>query len=292
MPLDSLDLRHPRVSQADPRVIEIAGALTLEPLQRLFDRSSGVLALVVRGYYPRHLCEQFSERLDAGELVLGKYRNVPNIPVSKFGATFGEACAIPELMDRYFDIAPTTEQQLRDFFAPQLGPLDKLRLDLDVLWAKGCVIPEMYGRRMSSGFIRSLATGGSIPPHQDDLLEEAPRPPDFRPTTELVHNVYLRVPAPGEGGELEIFDYAPDYAGEDIDDYLIHKGADETLLPASTEAELSSQSSVVIRPDVGDLVLFRAKCVHRVYPVRSGGRVTTCNHIAYVNDHEPLRCWI
>lgn len=278
----------------DPRIVHLSRDLDLSGLKRLLDPNDSVLAIRVSDYISEDLCDTFKQKLAAaGEGRFRRYAHAPALPVTKMGATFGEACVLPEdLLDAYFDEAPATQQFYREVFLPYLSPIDKVRLDLDKLWPEGSIVPQMYGRRMLSGFVRRTELHGSIVPHQDDLLEEAPQSPDFKPTVELVHNVYLDVPNAGCGGELEVYDFGPNYREHMKETQHVGHAKVDHLLLDSVFQQLASQPSVVLRPARGDLILFKGGNIHRVHTVKAGNRVTSCFHIGYVNNEEPLRCWI
>lgn len=276
------------------RILNLTKKLDLNSFSELLNPDSKVLALKVSKYFPEDLCVQFNERLLAQENELFSfYSHLPKSSlVTKLGPTFAEACCIPTLMNLYFEQAPKADTFIREFFFPYLSPIDRVRLDLDTLWPHGAVIGRMYGQKMRSGFIRNTLVNGDIVLHQDDLIEETPGAMDFQPKVELVNNVYLSVPPAGEGGELEIYDCSPNYANQLHELYDPTKESIEALVPASVVKSLALQPSVIVKPEVGDLILFKSRCVHRVHKVESGSRITSCFHIAYIDESEPLRCWI
>jgi hypothetical protein len=277
--------------QSKDRVLTLSRNFDLESFREMLQPGSPVLAIRIRDYMPKDLCEQV-----AGD-ILGRHaksfkRNAfaPELGVAKMGLLFGEACVNPDLMDFYFTNAKDEARAIREAFMPYLGPIDKVRMDLDELWPRGAEIAEMHGKRMSSGMLRSTSIGAGLMPHQDDIVEEYPQS-DWKPTVELVHNVYLSVPQEGQGGEFEVFDHAPAHADPVVEHYKDVKPGDD-YLPSSDLEGIKSAASVVIQPEAGDLILFRGKCIHKVHTVKSGSRLTSCFHIGYLDDTQPLKCWI
>jgi hypothetical protein len=275
------------------RVIELQEALTLDAIDAMLSPESDVLAIRVSSYVSKELCGILSEKLlDHEKNRFQRYSFAPQLEVSKIGINFGEACINPEMNEQYFESARATDDLIRGMFSPFLSPLDKLRLDLDRIWPEGAVVARMHDKRMLSGFLRNTENGGHIPHHQDDIVEEYPRS-DWKPRRELVSNVYLSVPADGDGGELEIYDYSPEYADNVHDLYAREQQDAETTtyLDASQRSEIFSKGSIVIRPQLGDLIMFIGKCVHRVHALRAGNRLTSCFHIGYIDKQQPLQCW-
>ncbi len=276
------------------RLIEVENNLPLDALDAILEPDSQILAIRVSGYMPRELCTTLSEQLlDRGQQRFQRYTFAQQLAVSKVGINFGEACLTPEIKERYFESARSADDLIRDMFSPFLSPLDKLRIDLDRIWPGGAMIASMHGRRMLSGFVRNTEVGGSIPHHQDDLIEEYPHA-DWKPQRELVSNVFLSVPVDGDGGEFEIYDYSPDYVDTAHETYNREQSDPETstYLAEDQQSEVRSRSSIMIKPHAGDLIIFVGKYVHRVHTVKSGKRLSTCFHIGYINKQQPLQCWI
>lgn len=275
------------------RLIEVEKNLSLDVLDAIMAPDSRVLAIRISDYVPKDLCMTLSEKImHHGRQRFRRYTFAPQIPLTKIGINFGEACLSQGMKARYFESAQSTDHLIREMFSPFLSPFDKLRIDLDRIWPGGAIIASMHGNRMLSGFVRNTEEGGSVPHHQDDLIEEYPHA-EWKPQRELVSNVYLRVPADGDGGELEIYDYSPDYADTMQSTYGREQPDAEssTYLAEDQQSEIMSKSSIIIKPQAGDLILFIGKCVHRVRTVRYGNRLSTCFHIGYIDKQQPLRCW-
>jgi predicted 2-oxoglutarate/Fe(II)-dependent dioxygenase YbiX len=279
--------------ETNGRLIDLQNELTLDALDAMLASQSSVLAIRVSGYLPKELCLTLSEKLmDHERKRFQRYSFAPQLEVSKIGINFGEACINPEMNEQYFESARSTDDLIREMFSPFLSPLDKLRFDLDRIWPEGAVVAKMHGKRMMSGFLRNTENGGHIPHHQDDIVEEYPHA-DWKPQRELVSNVYLNVPADGDGGELEIYEYSPNYADDLRSTYSREQqDADTTTyLTEGQQSEIVSKGSIVIKPQTGDLIMFIGKCVHRVHGVRSGNRLTSCFHVGYIDKQQPLQCW-
>ncbi len=275
------------------RLIEAKENITLDILDMILAPDSRVMAIRITGYLSKELCTTLFDRLfDHGKQKFQRYAFAPQLEFSKIGVNFGEACINKSMMGQYFESAQSTDDLIREMFSPFLSPLDKLRLDLDRIWPEGAIVARMNGERMLSGFIRNTENGGHIPHHQDDIVEEYLHA-DWKPQRELVSNVYLNVPADGNGGELEIYDYSPDYADNVHAVYAQEQRDAEktTYLTEGQQSEIVSKGSIMIKPKAGDLVMFIGKCVHRVHGVRSGNRLTSCFHVGYIDRQKPLQCW-
>jgi hypothetical protein len=204
---------------------------------------------------------------------------------------YGEACLNATKFDEYFKQAPLTDDAIRRSFFPLLSPIDKLRMDLDTVWPGGASVARLGGRRMLPGFLRCTLSGGELLPHQDDIILESTTPIDFELGVELVNNIYLEVPPAGGGGDLEIYDYRPKISRSLDDSYGVQPGEEIPYVKEEALGSLDQGQSVRITPALGDLIIFRPSCVHRVHLVTLGNRITTCFHIGVADLTKPLNCW-
>ncbi|MGL5866203.1 MAG: hypothetical protein ACRCYX_10095 [Dermatophilaceae bacterium] len=136
----------------------------------------------------------------------------------------------------------------REVVAPSLGPIDKLRLELDEALPGGAGLTRRRGVLQFAGVGRIM--------ERSDVSVHA----DAGRTECLTANVYLRMP--GTGGGTTIWRYDADYrrAGRS---YLFAPGE----IPAGTP-------EVTFRAEPGALVIWDPTRPHAILPFSQGVRVT------------------
>ncbi|MGP3947722.1 2OG-Fe(II) oxygenase [Streptomyces sp. 7N604] len=188
-----------------------------------------------------------------------------------------------ERRERYFNVALPLQQRLRRLSAPYPSPVDLLRLALDEAWPGGAGLMKMSGRKMPFGITRLWRTGSEALPHQDVLHREIGEEDDtVRLVSQLGVNIYLDTA--DEGGELETWDHViTDEAYEDLrDEYEGSYGYPRSMLP---------EESLLISPEVGDLVMVNTTCAHAVRKITRGRRMTVSGFVGNSGTDQPLRCW-
>jgi len=277
----------PKVSASIGNVsLKTANTLLVSDLMDLFEEK--IYALRVLNYYPLAQAEQVSQKL-IQDVNLERYRRVPDLGVIRSGITFFETNGSIDMLERYYKEAPEFIQNLRKNCFPFLSPIDKLRLDLGDMWLAGAYIEDIHQRRMLAGISRVFEDGFELPPHQDmlvrDILDGALPPSrlyeDLK--TQVSGNVYLRCPE--VGGELEIWDLKPDRVEQQSirdDEYQYEGIIDRESLPSP---------AVVIKPEVGDLILFDSGRIHAVRSSVGGPRVSVSMFVGYRGVDKPLTYW-
>jgi hypothetical protein len=146
-----------------------------------------------------------------------------------------------------------TVRRIRELAGPELGPIDRLRLELDEAAPLGARIRVgSDGRKSTVGLPRIMETSRELL-HADTGRKDC-----------LTANVYLRLPA--SGGATRIWNHRG--AGEGsyqdaIGSYLF--GEDE--IPAGAPAAL-------VEPEPGELVVWNPLSPHVVLPFAGGPRVS------------------
>jgi hypothetical protein len=115
---------------------------------------------------------------------------------------------------------------------------------------------------MLFGLARLWAIGSEGLPHQDVLLRELPDERNVAgQSTQLGANIYIQVA--DAGGELEVWDHS--FTTDDCQQYGVKGsyGFDRTLLPSK---------SIVVAPQVGDLILINTFKVHAIRKTEAGTR--------------------
>ncbi len=272
--------------QHQKTLVKISQSLVITDLLDLLHGK--LLALRIPSYYNHQQAKQISEKLIEHDR-LERYYRAPDVGVQRTGITFFETNGSIDMLERYYQQAPAYIKNLRYVCYPALSPIDKLRLDLGDMWLSGACIENIHNRTMLAGIGRVFEDNFELPPHQDILARDvvdAPIFPSFpfsNLVTQLSANIYLRTPE--FGGELEIWDVKPStIKHSEIHDkeYQYEGIIDRRILPPAT---------TVIRPQLGELILFDSARVHAVRASHGGPRVSMSMFVGYRNQHEPLTYW-
>lgn len=257
-------------------------------LTELLDLLNGkFLALRIPDYYPLKSAEVISQKILQQE-TLSRYYRVPDVGVQRTGISFFETNVSLELLERYYEEAPILIQKLRQVCFPYLSPIDKLKLDLVDMWLAGACVENIHNRRMLAGIAHAFENGCELPPHQNilfrDILDTALPPMHIFEdlTVQLSSNIYLRTPE--VGGELEIWDLKPSWLQQRLirdQEYKYEGIIDRSKLPPA---------DVVIKPEVGELILFDSGCIHASRSCK-GSRVYMSMFIGYRRTDKPLTYW-
>jgi hypothetical protein len=184
--------------------------------------------------------------------------------------------------ERYFAVALPVQRRLRRFSSPYPSPIDLLRLALDEAWPGGATLMTMSGRKMPFGITRLWRTGNEALPHQDALWREIQVPEAASLISQLGVNVYLDTA--DEGGELETWDFV-------ITDEQYEKLRDEYPGSYGYPRDMLPEESLLIAPQVGDLVLVNTMRAHAVRKITCGQRMTMSGFVGNTGIDQPLRCW-
>lgn len=250
--------------------------ITQNDLRALIEGTAS--AVRVPKYYGGKAADDIAKML-LGSSLHGKYVNAPDI--GRVGQAFFESQANEEARRKYETDAVKWIRELRAGLAPNLTPIDKVRLELDEVWEAGAQLATMNGRKMFVGLARTFSEGSYAEPHQDIFAWDAPDAPEAsRVTKQLAVNVYLKMPE--QGGGLTLWPVSfnqADYKARQIEGSY---GLRKEELPAP---------SAEIQPQVGDLIFFNANNVHSVERIGKGTRVTWSSFIGYQGDAAPLILW-
>lgn len=256
-----------------PSIVDV-DSLDYVSLMSLFDMN--VIAIRIRQFYDPEHCKALSRLLDEDVTNAGTIYN-SNID------SFWSARQTEERLERYLDSAEPLQQKLRLLSAPHPSPIDLIRGSVADAWTSGVTPMSTKGRSMPFGFTRLWAPGSEALPHQDVLWREIPDDNSAgEQVGQLAVNLYLDTAA--EGGELELWDYVVDDEQYKScgSQYEGSYGFPRALLPAT---------SVLLKPESGDLVFINSLRVHAVRKVDQGRRITLSGFIGSWGSDRPLRCW-
>lgn len=232
--------------------------------------SNQVTALHVKQYVSPKLCRLLSQYFIEHEhrtkyqrkIELNHQSTILDYGVERIGGayntTYGKSKRSPE-WKAYYHQALQGMQQLRQICSPYLSPIDRLRVELDEQWPQGCNLANFEGRKMFAGLGRVCDAENSHVlaeyPHTDSLPQIY-----AMLAQQFSANVYLQLP--NSGGELEIRDLPP------ID-------PEESTINLSFKILWGRAGEpILIKPAVGDLVLFNSRKPHLVRSFKRGTRVT------------------
>ncbi|PWQ94476.1 2OG-Fe(II) oxygenase [Leucothrix arctica] len=251
--------------------------------QSLSDLCNGdILVIRVPNYYSSIACEKILSNLDSEQKITEKYDNAPELDIYRLGMAYFETRFNKSLLDTYFSSSDKFHEAVEDICYPHTTPLEEFVKDLDDLWPAGATIQTLEDKDMMPGLVRVILQDQLFPPHQDMLTRDVPDlPKKDHPISQLAVNIYLRNFE--EGGELEIWDYAPD----DTEVKQLYTGAHDFI-----DRNKIPVSSLTIKPQAGELILIQSSKLHSVRPGTGGNRVAFSCFSAYRGEDKPLTYWI
>ena len=260
--------------------VRFSTQLTYQSLQDLCN--GDILVIKVANYYSSLACEKILHNLDRDQGGAERYDNAPELDIYRLGMAYFETRFNKSLLDTYFSSAEKFNEAVEDICYPHATPLEKFVNDIDELWPSGATVQTLENKDMMPGLLRIILQNQLFPPHQDLLTRDVPNlPKNEHPISQLAVNVYLRNFE--EGGELEIWDYAPDdeevkylYTGD-------HDFIDTDKIPVG---------SLKIKPEAGDLIIIQSSKLHSVLPGKGGNRVAFSCFNAYRGEDKPLTYWV
>lgn len=243
--------------------------------------TGNVLALRIKNFAESHNCQSWQKSMRTAKQ-LDRYSNAPDVPVNRIGMTLFETENKKEKLEQYFNSGQKTLDKIHSIFG-QLNPLQKLIGDLEECWQSGCDIQQSNHRLMNPGIIRSFeaSKSGGLPPHVDSLLKDLPDNNEFRDMRcQLAANLYFEVTK--EGGELELWDYQPE--AKELEEMF---DGNYDFIDRSKIPVVATQ----MRPEEGELIIFRSNCIHSVKSCQGGMRSAASCFIGYYDTNRPLTVW-
>lgn len=258
------------------QVVTLNKSVTLSALRALI--KGDVMAIRIDNYSDAETCEAVAARMVQSKHY-GRYVNAPKI--ARVGKALFECVGNRSELKEYLDSAPCWMEEMRVTCAPFASPIDRFRLECDVVWPGGARVARVDGRPAFAGLLRVFSEGSFAEPHQDHLAWDL-GPLGLKPKqrAQIAVNVYLKLPA--KGGELVIWPHG-----------LSREAYEKARNPGSygvSESALRG-TPLVIRPRQGEMWLFLSTNTHKVEESRGGDRVTWSCFIGANSEREPLEFW-
>ncbi len=256
-------------------VLSVEG-LEASHVMSILDHS--VDAVVVPNWFSAEACLAIAERVKKSRY----YSAYPDYPtVGRLGQELFE-CSNEDDFARYQADALTLLRDMRGLVHPYISPVDRLRLELDDIWASGCNLKKLGDKKTFAGVVREYRETSFAEPHCDviawDIL--ASHKSQTSVTKQIAANVYLKTS--DTGGELLLWDEWPTQSTYNQAHNAGGIGLDKKKIPPpKTE----------IVPKQGDLILFNSMRIHSVNEITKGVRMTWACFIGYSGSDAPLVVW-
>ncbi|MCI4671962.1 MAG: 2OG-Fe(II) oxygenase [Bacteroidia bacterium] len=242
-----------------------------------------ILALRINPFISKEIINETMNRLMFHEHQIHHYSMAEDVGVKRLGMTIFETENKQEKLREYHKLARNSAERLRAITAPTVNPLDLLRLRLMEAWRWGLKVEWALGEPMNPGIVRYFEQGDSdgLPPHQDLLSRDLPNNHRAKEVeVQLAANIFIKVPQ--EGGEIEIWDHEPNLVQFEALKEERYDFIDREKIPGE---------GIKIKPQEGELMLFRSSCVHAVLPSKSSTRIAYSCSVGYFGMGKSLSVW-
>ncbi|WP_372422054.1 2OG-Fe(II)-dependent halogenase WelO5 family protein [Salinarimonas chemoclinalis] len=257
--------------------LAVVDTLTEDVLLRLFKRD--LIVVRVPNFYHPEYCAALAERVVA-DIDDGAGAGIYASNIDSFWAARRDK----ERHRRYFEHGIVLQRHMREVSEPHASPIDLLRLTLEESWPGGANLMRNSGRKAPFGISRLWREGSEGLPHQDLIYRETSAVEE-EPTKirdQIGVNVYLTTSR--VGGELETWDVV-------IEDAEYEKIADRFEGSYGYTRDMLPRESIVIQPQVGDLIMINTACVHAIRKIIDGERLTISGFVGSAGEDQPLLCW-
>lgn len=253
-------------------LLTIPDALSYEALQALTRREA--LMVRVPEFMSAAQCDLIARGLRGqGYGYVSGWIGTPFPSLFQFGAT-------PDGIDHYYATALPNIRGVRDACTPYPSPIDVFRCVVDELWPSGASLQALSGRKMFVGLCCNARPRIPLLAQHDffaRLVRHDPKADDL--LMQMAVNVYVDVPQ--QGGELMM------WRDEITDAEFLRRRGDKYGM----DIEPLGVPDIVVKPQMGDLILFNTRKLHAVAPGSGSDCLTLSCHLGFRGDDQPLTFW-